>query len=419
MATTRSFQAMLNQYLPNKLLIEEITERDYILKHVEKDDSWLGGTSIVPFRGSRASSVSFGSLTAAADIVESVKVRGELEAYVEMWGSMVFQHTDIMQHGKLSEQNLLKILPDEIEDFTMKLKEVVSVQLGSGPHFATVTDATNAATGIMVVDKIDRFEINQLCTLDDSATAAASYWVTAVNVNTSAVTLSATKGGAAADVSAYAVADAAKFYHPGVFDAGGSHNTFVSLRSALLSAANGGSTTLHGQTKTAYPFLQAVNILGSAISASNILDKLFDAYTTVRRKAKGMADTYLMSLKHLGSCMKLLQLEKGAFIAASQPKSNQYGWTEISIQSVSTGQILKLVGIQEMDDDIIPIVDFKTITFRTNGGFKKRANPETGNEFFEVRATTGYSYIVDICLFGQLEFKKPGHNAIIYGITDY
>lgn len=419
MATTRNFQDMLNEYLPNDLLKEEITKRDYILQKVQKDESWAGGDIVVPFRGSRATSVSFGSLTASSDIVQSKKVRGTISAYHEVWGSLIFDHADLMQHNKLSEQNFLKLLPDEIEDFMIYLKETVSIQLGSGPHFATVTDATDAASGILVVDKIDRFEINKLCTLDDGNSAAASYWVTAINVDDSEVTLSATKGGAAADVSAYSVAQSAKFYQPGVFDAGGNHDTFFSLRSALLSAANGGSTNIHGIAKTAYPYLQAVNISGASISATNILDQLFDSVTTMRRKAKGgMATTYLMSLKHLGSVMKLLELQKGSFVVVDAPKSNLYGWTEIKLASVSTGQILEIVGIQEMDDDIIPIVDWKSMTFRTQGGFKKRMSPE-GKEYFEVRATTGYSYIVDVCLFGEMEYSKPGHNGIIYGIPNY
>lgn len=418
MATNRNFQDMLNEYLPNDLLREEIVKRDYILNKVKKDEGWLGGDVIVPFRGAKASSVSFGSLTAAASIVQSVRVRGSITSYTEVWGSLIFDHTDLMQHGKLSEQNLLRILPDEVDEFMMSLKEKVSVQLGGGPHFAKVTDSTNAASGILIVDKIDRFDINQLFTLDDDNSSAADYYVTAINVNTAAITVSATKGGSAADVSAYTAAQNAKCYHPGVFDSGGDHDTFISMRSAFLSAANGGSSTIHGVSKLAYPYLQAVNIDGSAISDTNLLDKLFDAFTTMRRKAKGMADTYLMSLKHLGTAMKLLEVQKGGFVVTQAPKSNIYGWTEISLASVATGMELKLVGIQEFDDDIIAIVDWNSMVFRSNGGFKKRQSPD-GKEYFEQRATTGYSYIVDICLFGEMEYSKPGHNGIIYGITDY
>ena len=39
MPTTRSFRAMLNDFLPNELLKEEIVKRDYLLNKVEKDDT--------------------------------------------------------------------------------------------------------------------------------------------------------------------------------------------------------------------------------------------------------------------------------------------------------------------------------------------------------------------------------------------
>jgi len=418
MATTRYFQDMLNDYLPNKLLREEIQKRDYILNNCQKDESWLGGDSIVPFRGSRASSVSFGALTDSADVARPRRVRGAMSGYKEVWHTLIFDHTDLMQHDQISEQNFLKMLPDELEDAMTYFKDAVSVQLGSGPHFSLVTDSTNAATGIFIVSNVERFELDQKVTLDDDNSAATSAYVIGINLNTNAVTFSDSRGGAAFDFSAYTLAQNAKFYHPGVFDSGGNHHTFYSMRSAFLSAANGGSTNIHGLAKTAYPYLQALNISGAAINSSNFLDKLFDADMEVRKKCKGNADTYLMAYKHLGTAMKILEIQKGGYVVTSAPKASLYGWTEIMIASVKTGKQMKLVGIQEMDEDIIPIVDWSSFTFRTNGGFRKRKSPD-GKEYFEIRATTGYAYIVDVCLFGDMEYTKPGQNAIIYAIPNY
>lgn len=55
---------MLNEYLPNELLKEEMIKRDYLLTNVDKDDSWLGGNLIVPFKAAGASSISAGQLSA-------------------------------------------------------------------------------------------------------------------------------------------------------------------------------------------------------------------------------------------------------------------------------------------------------------------------------------------------------------------
>jgi hypothetical protein len=150
------------------------------------------------------------------------------------------------------------------------------------------------------------------------------------------------------------------------------------------------------------------------MTAQTILDDIFNGYTLVRRKAKGNANTVLMSFKHLGSVMKLLESQKGPFIVTKQPSASIYGWTEIEITTVKG--TLKLVAIAEMDDDVIMYLDLKSMVFRTRGGFRKRKSPE-GKEYFEVRSSDGFKYVVDMCLFGQLEVNAPGHNAIIYGIS--
>lgn len=427
MSTQRTFQAMLNEYLTNDLLKEEIIKRDYILTTVTKDDKWKGGKLPVPFKGAGASSVKFGGLTAASDIGQSKYVRGSIDDYVEVWGSLIFNHRDLQEHdGKIPETTFLRILPDEIDMFMTSMKEKVSIQLGSGPHFAKVMDETNSATGIFGVDKIDRFEIDQHIVIDDDNSVLTDVYVIAINVNTTAVqdgngirgfvTFSLTRGGSAANLSAYTISQNAKFYYDGVTDGSGNFTTFVSIRSALLSAANGGSTLIHGVNKLLYPILQAVNIDGSDITSTNLLDKLFDSYRKVREKAKGNASVYVMSYKHLGSVMKALEAQKGPFVVTQNPKRSLYGWTEMSIASVKTGEELKVVGIQEMDDDIIPLMDWSTVVFHSNGFFKKRMSPE-GKEYFEIRNTTGYQYVVDVSLFGEMEFKKPGQCGIIYGVN--
>jgi hypothetical protein len=418
--TRRNFQDMLNEYLPNELLKEELIMRDYIIQNVQKDNNWKGGKLIVPFKGSGATSVSFNQLTPASDIIQSKYVRGSIDDYREVWGSLIFNQRDLQEHdGKIPESTFLRLLPDELEDFMDYKKEVVSIQFGTGPNFATVT-VNGTAGGVIGVDKIDRFQVNQKFVLRGDTAPDLEVYVTNVNntgvdIDDETVTVSATPGGAPINVSAYTIADNAKMYHPGVSDGAGNFNTFISFKDAFLSAANGGAASLHGVPKKAWPILQAVNIDGSGITATNILDGLFDAYTEVRRRSKGRATEYLMSLKNYGSIMKQLELQKGAFRVVEDPKESLFGWMEMKIANV-TGQVLKFVGIQEWDDDTIALVDWRSITFRSNGYFKKRISPD-GREYFEVRNTNGYQYIVDCCLFGEMEYKKPGHSAIIHSIS--
>jgi hypothetical protein len=413
MSTNRKFQDMLNEYLPNKLLSEELIKRDYILSNIEKDQSWKGGKVIVPFKAAGASSMKMGGLTAASDISQHKYVRGSINDYKELWGSMIFDHRDIMDHsGKITKDSFLKIFPDQLEDFLGFMKMNTSIMLGTGPHKAKAT-ANGTVGGVLAVSHIDRFELDEKVVLKSDLEAAAAYYVIAINVNSDQLTVSATRGGAAADISAYLLADNTKVYIDNA-----DTEYFTSIRDVLLSAANGGSATVHGQSKLAYPFLQAVNVNGASITASNILDKLLDAYTDVRKRAKGTAKTFLMSYKHFGSILKALENKSNGSanwsISVADKKASLYGWDEIVINTVKGA--LTIVGIQEWDDDVIAMLDMSTMVFRSNGMFQKRKNPE-GDEYFEVRNTTGFQYIVDICLFGELEISKPGQNGIIYGIS--
>jgi hypothetical protein len=416
MATTRSFQDMLNEYLPNDLLKEELIKRDYLLTKVEKDNNWLGGTLIVPFKAAGASSVAFGSLSASNDIAEDKYVRGEVSGHKEVWGSMIFNHRDLMEHESISEQNFLKILPGAIEDFMDYLKNVVSVNLLNGAHFAKLTADATANDGLIVVDRPDRFVIGQKVIVDDDDSAAQTAYVSTINMNSRTILLVTARGGATPfDFSAVpmTVAQNAKCYNDG---AQTSSNVFSSLRGALLSAANGGDATLYGQTKTSYPYLQAINVDGASITASNIMQKIFDALTTVRQLGKGNPSDIVMSYKNLGACIKVIESSKGAFnVTPGSQKASQYGWTELEVGSVAKGA-LKIVGVQECDDDVIFLIDWRALKFYSNGFFKRRMSPD-GKEYFEIRNTSGYQYIVDMCLFGEFVVLRPSYCGVIHGVS--
>lgn len=411
MATTRTFQDMLNEYLPNELLKEEFVKRDYLLSKIEKDNSWLGGNLVVPFKAAGASSVSFGSLTASNDIGEDKYVRGGVSGHKEVWGSLIFNHRDLMEHEQVSEQNFLKILPGTIEDFMDYMKNVVSVNLLNGAHFAKLT-ADGDASGNITVDRPDRFVIGQKVLVDDDNSAPATGYVRTINMNTAVVTLyDARTGGAVVDLSGYTTAQNAKCYNDGA-----QSNSFASLRGALLSAANGGDSALYGVTKTLYPYLQAINVDGADITATNIMEKIFDAMTTIRQRGKGNPSDVVMSYKNLASCMKVIEASKGSFnVVPNSARASQFGWTEIQVGSVTKGAVT-IVGVQEADDDVIMFIDWRALKFYSNGFFRKRVSPD-GIEYFEVRATSGYQYIVDMCLFGELVVQRPSYCGILFGIS--
>lgn len=424
MATLRVFQAMLNDYLSNPLLKEEMVKRDYLLNKIDKDDGWIGvsgtngangGALVVPFKAAGASSVSYGQLTASNDIADDIYIRGTISQQPEFWASMQFYGRDLMEHGKISEKNFLKILPDTIDDFMSYIKGVVSVNLLNGAHFAKLTAASTSAAGLIVVDRPDRFVVNQKVVVSATSPTTITAYVKSININTRTITLVTTRGGVTAiNFSANNAPLAAKVYNDGAQTA-----PFSSVRDALLSAANGGSATLYGVTKTDYPYTQAINIDGTGATASNLLAKIFGGFTDTRKFGKGAPTDVVMSYSNFGICMKLIEASKGAFnVVANSMKAEVYGWTEIMVGSV-TSQPLKLVAVQEMDDDVIYFIDWKAMKFYSNGFFRKNISPD-GNEFYVERAQTGYKYIIDICLFGDLVVNRPSYCGIMYGIDiDY
>jgi hypothetical protein len=424
MATNRTFQAMLNDFLPNDLLKEELIKRDYVLSNIEKDDTWVGASSatgnggnlIVPFKAAGASSVAMGSLSASNDIAEDLYVRGTVTTQKELWGSMIFNHRDLMEHEQVSEKNFLKILPDSINDFMDYVRNVASVNLLNGPWFATLTADATSSNGQITVDRPDRFVIAQKVVIADSLGNSLTGYVSAIDMNQQIVTLVTTRNGSTNvnfSVLNLTVANGAKAYNDGAQVSG---QAFESLRMLLLSAANGGDTTIYGVTKTAYPYTQAININGASVTATNLVEKIFDGFTQTRLFGKGAPTDILMSYKNLGSVLKIVEASKGAFnVIPESKKASQYGWTEIMIGSV-TSQPLKFVGIQEMDNDIIIFMDWRAAKFYSNGFFRKRKSPD-GIEYFEVRATTGFQYIVDVCLFGELVLQRPSYCGIMYGIN--
>ncbi len=418
MSTTRLYNAMLNDYLTYELLKEESEKRSYLLDMVEQDNDWKGGPLPVPFKGSRASSYSFGGLTASSDISDDDYVRGEVSDYKEIWGAIRFRARDLMEHdpvegqpAMVSEQSFLKILPDALEDFIDGMKEAASINLLTGSHFAKLTSDATANDGTIIVDRPERFCLKQKVVVDDDATAAATGYVDSIDINASTIVLMTARGGATPiDFNSVnkLVAQNARVYIDGA-----QSNSFTSLKSQLLPLAQGGSAQLFGQTKLDYPYLQCPAVPGSAVTSSNILDKIFDGWTTIRKIGKGMATEVWVSYTHLGSIMKLLEIGSGPYRHV-ETKVSLYGWTEIIVVGVK-GQ-LKIVGINEMDDSEIFYIDKRGMKLHSNGFFRKQVDPE-GKQYYVVREQTGYYYITDICFFGELVVNRPSHMGVMYDIS--
>gem|GEM_PF-1584409 len=424
---------MLNEHLDYQLLAEETIRRNYILSHITMDHNWRGGTIPVPFRGQRASSHAVGAYTATSDVSENKFVRGVIDTQKFVSGTMKFHHRDLVEHGSaakgqnsgmVSEQSFLKNLPDTLEDFVDDNKDVLSTALLNGSHFASLTADATAADGLMVVDHPERFQVDQKVVVDDgNSTPITGYVARAagINMDTNTIKLVTARGGSTAfDFSnsgdEMTLAQGAKCYIDGAQTAG-AH--FTSIRQQILSLANGGDANLFGQVKANYPYLQAVNIDGSSggsapVTASNVLERIFDAWVTVHKKGRNSrASEAIMGYTLLGHVMKRLENTSGPYKHV-KTEVNAFGWTEITVIGVK-GQ-LKIVGVQEMDDDAVIFLDWKSMKLHTNGLVRTVKDPE-GKMYFTIRNTTGHEYLVDIETFGELAVFRPSSFGILHDIA--
>lgn len=427
--TKTSFNNMLKEYMPYELLMEEVMKRDYFLGKVNKKMNWKGGEMQVPFMGAYASSISYGQLTAEADITEDLHVRGKVSGYKEVWGSMIFNDHDLAQHG--TEQSFIKILPNKLEMFIDSMKQAVSVNLLNGAHLVSLVigaPGENLIGGIVAVDRPARLTIGQYVEVGIVGLPAprAVGYIKSITIDGKLAEIVVNKdlSGGAVDLGAAGVIAGDKFFVRGGSTAA---NAFTSLRDQLLSPANLGSATLFGESKLAYPHLQAPNISGSLMTSVNILELVFDAYNKTRTLGKGNPTDVIMSYDKLGAAMKSLDLGGarsgsaagesstgfGRGFSVTDRKVNAFGWTEITISGVKGS--LTFVGVQEMDDDIMFFMDWRAVDLHSNGFFERRVSPE-GNHFFEIRNTNGYQYIVDTRFFGELVASKPSHCGVMYGI---
>lgn len=416
MAISRTFNDMLLEYAPEDLFRNELVKKDWFLSNIDIVDGWTGGSFPVAFKESAASSVVYGALEDEANIAESVLVRGQIPDHKFISSSMVFNQRDLMEHSGsnsgISKKSFLKILPQEIEDHVQVLRELVSGNLLNGKKLCKLTSDASAG-GSISVDRPERLMIGMKVEFhDNAATASTVGYISAINIAAKSASVVTARGGAVAkDLSAWDTANGSYLTIPGADD-----GAFSSVRDMLLSAANGGSSTLYGKSKAVYTYLQAHNEDGSSITGTSILSKIFDTYTNIRRFYKGNPRKVVMSFKNMATCMKQLEASKGSFnVVPGSRKTEVYGYDQATIVGIGGGN-LDLVAIQEMDDDVIYFLDTAAFKFHTNGLIKRIKSPDS-LEYFVKRGTDGYKFILDHQCFGDLVLNAPQKCGVIHSIS--
>lgn len=423
-----TFDQMLNEYLPYDLLMQEMIDKSWLLKNANHKEGWLGSTLIVPYQSSYASSVKMGGLTAENDIDEATYIRGQVDGYKEVWSTLVFNSRDLMEHDKVSEKNFLRILPDQLDQTLMFMKELVSIAVLNTQEIsdiAAIPVAGGAATLAQVqFENPERFEIGQMIQLREGATEENAY-VISINRNNGVLELASARGGTEYN-PALTVTTAAKAYIPDTFN-GGDNNGFTSLLYQILpSGYLGAPADVFGVTKTSSPFTQGLVYdaadwengstlngtegAGNLITeAADVLAEIFNGLAKARQRGSS-PDVFLMSYKHFSAVLAALEYGSGGRTLGSgafknvQSKVDYAGFSEMTVGSVMGS--VKLVAINEMTDRVVMGINTKKLDFHTNRGFKIQESPD-GLKFYSVRQTTGYKYIVDYSFYGDFVYSCP------------
>lgn len=415
MAITQSFSDMINEYLPEDLLKNEIIKNDWFLSKVQIKEGWNGGAMDVGFEEAAATSIAYGSLTADTDIAQAVLVRGSISGYKHISSSMIFNHRDLLEHSssmKISKKSFLNLLPGKLEPHLQHFRENMSLNLLGGKKLAKGTvDAT--VGGVATFDRPERFKVGMLVEFHDSVpTASVNAYVSAVNLINGEVSFVTARGGATpVDLTAWDAVNDYYVTHPGADSL-----AFAGLTEMILPASAGGVASLYGKTKASYTYLQSYAVDGSSsITSSEILKPIFDAYTNHRIRFSGDARKVVMSLTNLALAMKQVEASKGAYSVVPNSEKATVYFSEVCIRGVGGG-ILELVGVREMNDDVILGLDFSAFKFETNSFIKRIKDPE-GKEYFAKRNTTGYQFILDHECYGELVLTAPQKCWAIYGVS--
>lgn len=424
MSTVKSatFTDMLNEYLVYSNILEEsFLDQNWLMKTANKVRTWDGGTLIVPFQQSTATSIRMGGLTAESDIDSATYLRGSISGYKEMYASLVFNSRDLfLDHYRVSVQNFLKILPDQIEQLMRYMKQSVSIQVLNGGFLDSVqTGYVGGNDGELDVKHPERFVIGgKFFVTEVPAGSSSLLYVTAIDKNTGVLTMSATRGGSDFDFTGY---DATTLIYIPDGQAGGA---FSSLRDMILPASAGGSDSFAGKVKATAPFAQSVlyNAGGSggtgdwgtttAVTASDLLTLVFDAL----RKGHQLAaepECFVMSYLNFSGCLLALEKNSGAFKNV-KPRVDYAGYSSITVGGMHGS--VELVGVREMADDAIFGLKKSHMDFHCGAKMFNILTSPDGLKYYTIRNETGYKYVTDIVFNGDFLYSNPWSAVAIYNI---
>ena len=468
-----NFGNMLNLHLTGKFMYLKFMHDTYLMRKIKDfDRNWKGGPYPITFEGGETSNYQAGpGVISAKKFQRQSVVRGSVPNYKQIHTGLMFEHEDINRLNETDVNKRVAWYAQLIQRTTTRLKnrfifENTQTML-TGQIFSNLTALTlvNSNTEIqdITVDEPERFVLGQrlrikaIADASPNVTEVVEVYVREINISTGVIMLAATSditatlvhpskllvgeevSGTGLNVARFTIASPSTVtvHLPGNEEGKG----FTSIKEQLLPAANGGSDTIFGLTKTKYPFLQAMIKDGSGIGNKVIgyLDMIFDLFEeaivrgqlyndaadsmplgesgarSIMKRGAEFTDL-VVSLKWYGIFMKWYQRKRGIYY--QQLKGSEvpfYGGRSFVLYG-STQNALRVVGVAGMGDDFMILMGNDCMRLSTDKFIEPYVNPDN-NKFFTIRTDgKSYSYLCDMRLYGDLVFKRPSGAAVLYGL---
>lgn len=405
-SSTPNLNEMLREYAPHSLITDIFKKDNFVFNQFEMDKSWKNGASYqIPWElADGASDMEMGQLVADSELNDlGIYKKAVLTEQPELWAALKFNEKDLTRYGDL-KQSFLKIFPEKVESLVDRMKMNVACIILRGGAIATATAAgTNA--GVLKVDKPQFLALGQRVLVKDDNSSVVAY-VKQINMNTKDVLFHNGRGSSSTAVDLSGISVGGK-----VAIVGSDTETFSSIQDYLLPASLGGKDTIHGVSKISSPLLQPQVLDGSAITASNVLDKLYDHYFEIKELGKVKKGDMWVPYNVFKHAAKKAQESKRYMEGG---KEAGHGFSRIKL--IGPDGEMTLTGLADMPSNMIYMPDAADFKF-VGDTFFDRKRQLNGDEFHTVRKQSGYEYIVDICARFEFVAKKLNSSAVIHSIN--
>ena len=424
------------------LLERTMTRKNYFFNKIPRYRQWAGNPITINFEEAPPTSVTIGGFTSATDIDELDIERGRLKStdFNEVTGTLFFREKDLRLNSA-DPKKFFNLYGRSQKGMINHMSRLLNYMIYNGGKIANIsvtpTNAT-AATRTLDVDRVDRFWKGMKVTLVVVGTEAnnTELYVTAVDKQNKRIQVAGTRNGTSLPDSLTAstnakwktaTATAGKIYNatanPTKTVAEFDKDSILDMRKQLKApgtSTNTAITQIAGLNKSAYSFLQAVEIPAATSgigdqSSDHILRIIFKSLAEWATREECKAKDVLLGPKQWASVMNILETKKGAYKVMPREKSTvQYGWDEVRIMGLD--RMVNFVKVLEKDDDQIEIIDPMSFKLYCHRGIIPTY--ELGGVGIErIRATTGISYIEDYVFGGNMLCLRPHRNMSITGIT--